>query len=82
MVHYVLNFSIALGKAKIIPIVIKNWVKADWIGIGAALEVMNWNTLFSTCNDVNAMWNAFANRVSMLIEEFVPVKTVSFGKKP
>ena len=60
---------------------VRCWEKGDLIGLSMSLDVTNWPILFNSCTTVDDMWIVFRNHCIELIDEFVPIRTVSHFRK-
>ena len=48
-----------------------DWQRADFLGLSACIELINWNQLFGGCN-VNEAWMVFRDQCKLLFGYFVP----------
>jgi Reverse transcriptase (RNA-dependent DNA polymerase)/Endonuclease-reverse transcriptase len=52
----------------------KNFFKADYDSIKAALSIISWRDTFSVCANVEEFWQIFSAILNSLIEKFVPLR--------
>ena len=48
------------------------WKRPDWLSMQVALEMLNWQSVFSQNRDLGSMWYAFREFCNELIHTFVP----------
>jgi Reverse transcriptase (RNA-dependent DNA polymerase) len=66
---------------KTVPVPKINWRKGDFAAIRDELECTDWNFL-TCCSDLNEAWNMFKNRLTALVDTFVPRKIMKGAGQP
>jgi Endonuclease-reverse transcriptase len=79
--HCMIVTDVEVKMSKTVPVPKINWRKGDFAAIRDELECTDWNFLTS-CSDLNEAWNMFKNRLTALVDTFVPRKIMKGAGQP
>lgn len=72
--HSGIHFTVDLNIRPLQTPIFRDYNRCDWIRIDALLLNVNWDLEFSTCQNIEEMYNAFLSIVHNIIETCVPLK--------